>query len=146
LDQWEPEQSAKVLGFMVDLAGGWIYISEAKRQNLEKLCNQPVWEKITKKELASLVGTIGSLKRAAPLIQLYLRDAYTLIGQPRSVQGWRAVVQLTQVVVSDLAWIGSHIRALHGDATGTNGWGGEPTSREWIPGPGEPTQRRRLGG
>jgi len=135
--QWEPAQSAEVLGFMVDLEEGRIYIPEAKLQNVEKLCNQPVGKTMTKKELASLVGTIGSLKRAAPLIQLYLREAYTLIGRPRSAQGWRALVQLTQVVVSDLAWIGSHIRALHGaplwrpskvlvlktDAAGTNGWG-----------------------
>jgi len=47
--------------------------------------------------------------KVAPLIWLYLREAYTLIGQPR----WRAPVQLTQVVVSDLDWIGSHIRMLH---------------------------------
>jgi len=120
---------------MVNLAEGRIYIPGAKLQNVEKVCNQPVGKTMTKKELASLVFTIGSLKRAAPLIQLYLREAYMLIGRPRSVEGWRALVQLTQAVVSDLAWIGSHIRGLHGaplwrpskvlvpktDAAGTNG-------------------------
>jgi len=71
---------------------------------------KPVGKAMTKKELASLVGTLGSLMRVAPLVQLYLREAYMLIGQPR----WRAPVQLTQMVVSDLAWIGSHFRMLHG--------------------------------
>jgi len=74
---------------------------------------KPVGKTMTKMELASLVGTLGSLIRVAPLIQLYLREAYILIGKPR----WRAPVQLTQVVVSNLAWIGSPIRMLHGGAS-----------------------------
>jgi len=35
-------------------------------------------------EIARLLE-VGLLKRAAPLLQLYLREAYTLIGQPKSV-------------------------------------------------------------
>jgi len=46
---------------------------------------KPVGKTMTK---TSLVGTLGSLMRVALLIQLYLREAYTLIGQPR----WRAPV------------------------------------------------------
>jgi len=97
---------------------------------------KPIGRTMTK---ASLVGTLGSLMGVALLIQLYLREAYVLIGQPR----WRAPVQLTQVVVSNLAWIGSHIRMLYGVPL----WMlvkvlvpkpmqmTVPTSRKWVPGP-----------
>jgi Reverse transcriptase (RNA-dependent DNA polymerase) len=135
--QWEPVQAAEVLGFQVDLLAGRLYIPKAKLRNAEVICKQPVGRMLSKKELASLVGVLSSLKKAAPLIQLYLREAYMLIGRPRTQQGWKSQVQLTQAVVSDLAWIGSHLRELHGsplwrpsrvlvmktDAAGMNGWG-----------------------
>jgi len=63
---------------------------------------KPVGRTMTK---ASLVGTLGSLMGVAPLILEGRLHADWV--------RWRAPVQLTQVVVSNSAWIGSHIRMLY---------------------------------
>jgi len=76
--KWSPVQRAHVMGFIVDLAQGRIYIPEAKIACAQALCSPDklLRQTMTRRELASLFWMLSSLKRAALLIQLSLRQAY----------------------------------------------------------------------
>jgi hypothetical protein len=82
-----------VLGFIVELAKGRIYMPEAKIACTQALCSPD--------------------KRQASQTMTRREPAYPLIGRPTSPAAWKEPVQLSQVVVKDLLWIGSNLRNLH---------------------------------
>jgi hypothetical protein len=60
------------------------------------------------------VGFVTSLKRAAPQVQLYLREAYALLGGQHDQ--WDKVVVIPRAVALDLNWVADNLRRIHGAA------------------------------
>jgi uncharacterized protein YqgC (DUF456 family) len=60
------------------------------------------------------VGFVTSLKRAAPQVQLYLHEAYALLGGQHDQ--WDKVVVIPRAVVLNLNWVADNLRQIHGAA------------------------------
>jgi hypothetical protein len=73
---WEPTQCTKVLGLVVDLESGVFQASEEKLLAIEHMVCVHLATCHTKRELAQLAGSINTIAKAAPILQLYLRSTY----------------------------------------------------------------------
>jgi hypothetical protein len=101
--QWEPTQVVEVMGLLLDLRQGCVFVPELKLLWVETICWVCAGDCMTWWSLAAIVGFVMALKCAAPLVQVYLRAAYALVGGQR--YQWDRIVVISLEVVEDLQWI-----------------------------------------
>ncbi len=110
--QWEPVQSLVVLGLGINLLTGRFFVPNEKQVKVQNLCMQVVkrmWS--TKRELARVGGYLNSISRAAPIIQVYLREMYSQMNQATT---WKTKICLTADARNDLQWIATNLAEIHG--------------------------------
>jgi hypothetical protein len=93
----------EVLGLVVDLGMGLLRVLEPKVEALKGLCLRNVCDHWTRRQLAELAGSVTAVSRAAPVLRLYLRSVYWLIG--RDWHGWSWRVLMDTATCGDIVWI-----------------------------------------
>lgn len=117
---WEPTQVTEVLGLLVDLKEGRFIIPERKVIAIQRLLRKKMGMGCcTRRTLARLCGIINSVMKAVPVLRIYLRECYRLIGCMED-KNWERIVNLSQEVKDDWRWILENISKVNG-------------ARMWLP-------------
>jgi hypothetical protein len=110
--EWEPMQCAEVLGLIVDLVGGRFEASLKKLRAIEAMVQEHLQWCHTKRQLAQLAGLINAISKAAPILQLYLRSTYWVMGCEWC--DWNQCKPLTVEAWQDLKWIATNVQLVNG--------------------------------
>ncbi len=113
--QWDPTQRTEVLGLIVDLIQGKFFIPQVKVNKIKSYTVKVHLKlRLAKRKLASISGYINSVTRAAPILRLYCREIYRLIGHPTTPKGWKEMVEVSAQLKQDMAWIYVNIDRYNG--------------------------------
>jgi hypothetical protein len=111
----EPTQRTTVLGLVVDLQQGKFFVPEEKVKKIHHLVKKVQGKKqLSRRRLASIAGYIISVARAAPLVRLYCREIYALIGKADYPHAWNKKVSLSEAMKRDLMWISNNLERING--------------------------------
>jgi ribonuclease HI len=99
----------------VDLNQGKFFVPEEKIIKIKKLVAKMLRKKtLTKRRLAGVVGYIISVARAAPLVRLYCREAYLLLGHCRTKKQWDSSVIISDALKQDWQWLVTNFASING--------------------------------